>query len=205
MKNWFWVGGIVLVVVVPFFLFKNSSSFEKVDVSKGPIVAFGDSLIYGIGAQEGEGFVAQLSTKIEKPIINMGVPGNTTAEGLARLNTILALNPSLVLVLLGGNDYLRRVPVEQTFANLDTIITEFTKRDIGVVLLGVQGGVLSDPFEKEFQKLAKKHDIPYVPNVLDGIIMKKELMNDMVHPNTAGYTKIADKVYSVLAKVILES
>lgn len=205
MKNWFWIGGVVLAGIAFFFILKNNRSFEKVDVSKGPIVAFGDSLIYGIGAQEGEGFVAQLSTKIEKPIINMGVPGNTTADGLARLNTILALNPSLVLVLLGGNDYLRRVPVEQTFANLDTIVMELTKRDIGVVLLGVQGGVLSDPFEKEFQKLAKKHDIPYVSNVLDGVIMKKELMNDMVHPNKAGYTKIADKVYPVLAKIILGS
>lgn len=205
MKNWFWIGGIVLAGIALFFLLKDSPSFEKVDVSKGSIVAFGDSLVYGIGAQEGEGFVAQLSTKIEKPIINMGVPGNTTAEGLARLNTVLALNPSLVLVLLGGNDYLRRVPAEQTFANIDAIITELTKREIGVVLLGVQGGVLSDPFEKEFERLSKKHDIPYVPNVLDGIIMKKELMNDMVHPNTAGYTKIADKVYSVLAKVILGS
>lgn len=205
MNKWYIFGSIVVVFgFVGLFLLQKDNTADRIDISKGPIVAFGDSLIYGIGAPEGEGFVAQLSERIGYPIINLGIPGNTTKDGLDRLNTVLTLNPSLVIVLLGGNDYLKRVPTDQTFANLDMILSQLRMRNIEVVLLGVQGGVLSDPFEKEFRILAKKYDTPYVSNVLDGVIGKKEYMNDMVHPNTLGYSKIADRVYDVLQKIIPE-
>lgn len=204
--KWLWGSIIVGAIAIAFLIFRQNDTGPKQTIrDTGPIVAFGDSLIYGVGASTDQNFVTKLSTKIGEPIVNLGIPGNTTADGLARLNTVVALNPRIVLVLLGGNDYLKRVPPETTFSNLDTIISELRKRDIGVIVLGVQGGVLSDPFEKEFKALTKKHAVAYVPNVLNGLIGKKDLMSDAVHPNAEGYQRIADIVYPVLEKLILGS
>lgn len=206
MKNkWYILVFLIFIFLIFFFFLRDNKnqSLQKRTMS-GPVVAFGDSLIYGIGAESSDNFISKLSYAVGQPIINLGIPGNTTADGVLRLNTLISLNPSIVIVLLGGNDYLKRVPVQETFSNLDTIVSELKKREIVVVLLGIQGGVLSDPFDKEFKNLAKKYNIDYIPNVLSGIIGNSKLMSDAVHPNADGYQKIFEKVYPTL-KSILES
>lgn len=162
---------------------------------QGPVVAFGDSLVAGVGSTGGGDFVSLIASKIGEPVINMGVPGNTTKDGLARISTVIEKQPRVVLVLLGGNDYLKHVPIEETFANLDAIITKIHESGSMVVLLGVQGGVLSDPFAPKFRELAKKHDLIYVPNIFKGVIGDGSLMADTIHPNNAGYAIIADRIY----------
>ena len=89
------------------------------------IVVFGDSLVAGRGASAGQDFVSVLSRRLGTTIVNAGQSGDTTGAALARLERdVLALNPRIVVVLLGGNDYLRRVPVTQTFSNLDSIVDQ---------------------------------------------------------------------------------
>jgi len=166
------------------------------------IIAFGDSLVAGVGATEGNDFVSVLSRRIGQPVVNLGVSGNTSEDGLARLSELDAHNPKVVLLLLGGNDYLRKVPLEQTFVNLAKIIESLQGRGAIVILLGVRGGLLTDGFEDEFEALAEQYNTAYVPDVLDGLFAHPQYMTDQVHPNDAGYAKIADRIAPVLTPLL---
>jgi len=166
------------------------------------IVAFGDSLVEGVGATMGNDFVSLLSKDLNLPIINLGVSGNTTTDGLARIDAVLAEKPDIVLLLLGGNDFLRRVPAKETFANLAQIIKTLQDSGAVVVLLGVRGGLISDGYESYYAKLAKEYHTAYVPNVLAGLIGNREYMADSIHPNDIGYAKVAKKLLPVLRRVL---
>jgi acyl-CoA thioesterase-1 len=166
------------------------------------IVAFGDSLVEGVGASSQKDFVSLLSAQIGEPIHNLGVAGNTTADGLARIDDLDEYNPRIVILLLGGNDYLRRVPPETTFYNLGKIIEELQSRGAMVLLLGVRGGVLSDNFADQYQDLSEMYETAYVPNVLDGLLGHQEYMYDSIHPNDTGYARIADRIAPVLERLL---
>lgn len=166
------------------------------------VVAFGDSLVYGVGSTQGEDFVSVLESISGERIVNLGVSGNTTEDGLKRIDEVFKENPKVVMVLLGGNDFLRKVPIETTFANLDAIVTKLDEYGTEVIILGVQGGILTDGYKDRFAKLAKDHQSLYVPNVLSGLIGNNSYMSDSVHPNDAGYAKIATKILPVLKKAL---
>ncbi len=183
-------------------------NYFKTTADTGPkkeintIVAYGDSLIKGVGATEGNDFISLVSEKIGKPIINEGTPGETSAQGLARIETIVAHKPDMAIVLFGGNDVLQRVDDATTFSNIRAIIFQLEEKDIEVVLLGVQGGAIGDPYKKEFEKLAKEFKLVYVSNVLDDLFADRRYMSDSVHPNDAGYAIIADRVAKALQPLI---
>lgn len=186
-----------------FFVFRDNGSEILNRDSKGTtIVAFGDSLIKGVGSTDGNDFISLLSQRIGQPIINLGVNGNTTIDGLARINKVLDKDPKIVILLLGGNDYLKKIPIEDTFKNLDLMVKAIQKQGSMVLLLGVRGGLLTDIFADRFEVFAESHKVAFVPNVLDGLIAKNKYMSDAVHPNDAGYKEIADKVEPVLRKLL---
>lgn len=190
--------------VLFFILFRSAA---PTDITNYPgngntIVAFGDSLVAGVGDSEGGGFVGDLEASLGVSIVNRGVSGDTTADGLARLNEVIAENPNVVIVLFGGNDFLQQVPPEETFANLDEMITRLHQAGSMVVLLGVRGGLLRDEYADQYQALAKKHDTAYVSDVLGGLITDRSLMADRVHPNDAGYEVIAKRVEPVLRPLL---
>ncbi len=194
---------ILLALGIGVFIFYNKSPKITNYPSDGKtIVILGDSLVQGVGATKDNDFPALLSKLINEPIINMGVSGNTTADGLARVPEVIAEDPKIVLVLLGGNDYLRKISIEETFRNIDEIISNLQREGAVVVLLGIQGGILADKYEKYFEELAEKRGALYVPNVLEGIIGRPNLMSDAIHPNNLGYQKIAEKIYPILNNVL---
>lgn len=163
------------------------------------IIAFGDSLVAGRGASSGQDFVSVLSKRLGIPIINAGRSGDTTGSALARLDRdVLALNPRIVIVLLGGNDFLRRVPTEETFGNLGTIVDRVRRHGSAVVLVGVSVGLFTDPYRAEYEALAQRTSAGLVPDVLDGIIGHADLMADSIHPNDRGYEIIADRLEPVV-------
>ena len=163
------------------------------------IVVFGDSLVAGRGARAGEDFVSELSRRLGTTIVNAGQSGDTTGAALARLERdVLALNPRIVVVLLGGNDYLRRVPIEQTFSNLDSIVAQIRERGAAVVLVGVAVGLMSDPYDEEYEAVAERRSAGLVPDILGGIIGHSSLMSDSIHPNARGYAMIADRLEPIL-------
>ena len=197
------IGTVIIVFGVWFFFFRSNEPEILNKNSKGTtIVAFGDSLIYGVGSTEGNDFVSLLSQRIGQPIINLGVNGNTTSDGLARISKALDKDPKIVILLLGGNDYLKKVPIEKTFENLDLMVKAIQKQGSMVLLLGVRGGLLADIFADKFEEFAETHKVAFVPNVLDGLIAKNKYMSDAVHPNDAGYKEIADKVEPVLKDLL---
>jgi acyl-CoA thioesterase I len=166
------------------------------------IVAFGDSLVEGVGASPQDNFVALLSKELGKPIINLGKSGDTTKSALARLDEIKKHDPGIVMVLLGGNDALRRVPKTETKENLSAIIEELQNAGAIVILLGVQSGIFGDSYDEMFEELSRKSGTAYVSNVLQGLIGKPEFMYDTIHPNGKGYARIAERVLPVIKELL---
>jgi len=194
------IATLFLIAATAVVIFFKPSKITNYPSQGNAIIMFGDSLTVGIGASEGNSLPELLSKKINQPIINMGMRGETSRDGLMRVKTDTDEHPRVVLVLFGGNDYLQEVPSGETFKNIDAIVTKIQQSGAVVVLLGIQGGILSDPYESEFKKIAKNRGALYVKNVLDGIIGNEDLMFDEVHPNDKGYALIAKKILPVLKK-----
>ena len=159
------------------------------------LVAFGDSLTSGYQMRAGESYPEQLSARIGRPILNRGVSGDSTAEGLARLERdVLGESPRIVIVGLGANDMLRRQPIDPAFANLRAIVDRIQARGALVVLLGVDGPRMYGDWDGRYRQLARETGCVLVPDLLDGIIGDHALMYDQVHPNAQGYAKIAERL-----------
>ncbi len=188
---------VVLALGVLWYYFRTQEDITNYPPKNQTIVAFGDSLVFGQGATKGNDFVSLLGVKLGRVIINLGVSGNTTKDGVLRVDEVLKEYPGIVILLLGGNDYLRKVPEEETRKNLGMLIETFEKNGSVVVLLGVRGGILQDGREEMYEDLSKKYGTVYVPNVLEGIFLKPELMADGIHPNDKGYTIIAKRLFEV--------
>lgn len=201
-RNWILTIISVAVLVVIFFVYKPAPVVKNHPSSGTDIVAFGDSLIEGVGSSVGGGFIKMLSDDLGVPIVNLGVSGDTTFSALGRIGVLDRYRPKVVIILLGGNDFLRRVPQEETFSNLDKIIVYAQERGAAVLLLGVRGGILRDEYEVYFNKLAKERQTAYVSNVLGDIFGRQEFMADPIHPNDAGYKKIKDRVLPILGKLL---
>lgn len=190
---------LALLVVGAFLALRTPDIVGYPPQNGSTVIAFGDSLIEGVGATAGNDLVSLLSRDLGVPIVNAGVSGDTTTMARARFERdVLARDPRTVLILLGGNDFLKRVPREETFENLRAMIGALHDRGTFVVLLGVRGGLVGDSYEKDFAVLADETGILYVPNVLDGILGKPELLADAIHPNDAGYALIAERVLAAV-------
>lgn len=159
------------------------------------IIAFGDSLVEGRGASPGHDFVSLLARRVRTRIINAGRSGDTTRAALDRLQQdVLSRDPKIVIVLLGGNDFLRGVPVEDTFRNLQTIVERIRARGAAVIVVGVSVGLLSDPYADEYRAVARRTSAGLVPDILDGLLGNGQLMADSIHPNDRGYAIIAERI-----------
>lgn len=162
------------------------------------IIAFGDSLVAGYGAPEGEDAFSQLAGLLGTPIENLGRSGDTSGRALLRIEEVLERKPDIVIVLLGGNDALQKLPVSETEKNLGAILERIQDAGAKPVLVGVIGGFPQDTYAPMFERLAKEHGVPLVPNVLSGLLGREEFMSDAIHPNAAGYARIAKRLLPVL-------
>ena len=196
------IGAILVIFGVAIYFFANRENIRNYPPGDGPVVALGDSLVAGTGASEGSDFVSLLSNMIREPIVNLGVSGNTAADGLARIDDVVSRHPRVAIVLLGGNDFLRKISRDETFANLREIVKKLQASGSVVLILGVRSNILIDDAAKYYKDLANETRSAFVPDVLDGILGDSRYMSDSVHPNDAGYARIAQKVYPTLAKII---
>lgn len=192
----------IALVVFGIRFFTRSTPVTNYPSKGTDIIAFGDSLVQGVGATGGNDFVSLLSKKIGEPIINLGHSGDTTADGIARLAELDAYNPKVVILLLGGNDHLRKIPAEDTQKNLAVLIENIQSRGAVVLLLGVRGGLFRDNFDAMFEELKDTYHTAFVSDVLGGLFGKPEYMDDTIHPNNAGYAIIADRIYPVLESLL---
>ena len=165
------------------------------------LLAFGDSLTYGTGANEDESYPAQLARLSGRRVVREGVPGEVSEAGLARLPGVLdEQRPQLLPLCHGGNDFLRRLPKEQAAENLRAMIRLAKSRGIDVLLIGTpEPGFTLTP-AAFYAEIAKEFRIPYEGEVLGKILRDGSLKADQVHPNARGYRLMAERVYELLKK-----
>ena len=177
------------------------------------IVAFGDSLTAGFGADPGESYPDFLQKELDQRgakyrIVNAGVSGDTTTDGLERVQTVVALKPAIVIVEFGGNDGLRGLPVSTTRANLDQIVTVLRKAGVRVVLAGMTlppnyGPEYIHSFEAVYKDLARQYRLPLIPFLLAGVGGNPALMQrDGIHPTGEGNRKVAHNVMETLGPLL---
>ena len=163
------------------------------------ILAYGDSLTYGTGAGAGKSYPDVLSALINRKVINAGVPGETSVQGLARLAATLdEAKPDLLILIHGGNDYLRRQPESALKENLSQMITIASARSIPVVLMSVPKPAIFLKPAKVYRELAEQYQLPLDDVTLSEILADRALKSDQVHPNAAGYRRIAEKLQALL-------
>jgi acyl-CoA thioesterase I len=188
-----------------------SSTNAVTPLPEGPvIVTFGDSLTAGVA---GRSYPDNLQDLLQQHgykyrVDNQGVSGDTTTDGLARIDNVIAAHPSLVVLEFGGNDGLRGVPVESIRKNLEEMISRIQAARIPLVLLGITlppnfGPDYVKPFTAMFPELAKKHKIPIIPFLLLNVYQNPQLMQpDGIHPNGEGNKIVAQDVFKLIAPML---
>jgi len=173
--------------------------------SDAVVLAFGDSVTYGTGASGSDAYPTLLSNNTGWRVINAGVPGDTAREASERIRPLLEEhNPALVIVELGGNDFLRQHPKDQVLGDLRDIL--HSVRDAGAIpvliavpqlsLLRATTGTLSDA--DLYRQLADDMDVMLIEDVLSGVLSDDTLRADPIHPNARGYEQLTEGIIAGL-------
>lgn len=163
------------------------------------VLAFGDSLTFGTGVLPEQSYPVVLQRLIGREVVNGGVPGETSAEGLRRLPIWLdEAEPGLLVLCHGANDLLRSLSEEKAAENLRAMVRMARERGIEVILIAVpKFGLMRSP-PKFYEEIAAEFDIPIEKGILDEIVRNRALKTDSVHPNAEGYRLIAQSVFTLL-------
>lgn len=165
------------------------------------VLAFGDSLTFGTGASPGESYPAQLQTLIGRKVVNAGVPGEISSDGLQRLPALLEeVKPKLLILCHGGNDFLRKLGEAPVAANVRAMIRLAKDKGIDVVLIATPKPGLSISPPDFYAEIAKEFAIPFNDDLLKNILRDNDLKSDLIHPNAKGYAQIADVIAKLLKK-----
>ena len=167
------------------------------------IVAFGDSLTFGTGATTAQSYPSQLSRMIGEEVINLGVPGDTTADALARIEQVIAKNPRIVLLTIGGNDLKNGADKDLAFENIRQMIKQLQEAGALIIIGGIEIPLLDRGFSDAYKTVAKETRSVLLPNVLQGIMGNRKLMSDSIHPNADGYKIMAEKFHEVMKPFLI--
>ena len=192
---------------------EQSSSKPAPEDRRPVIVTFGDSLTAGVVPIN---YPDILQTLLDQNgyhyrVDNQGVSGDTTTDGLARIDNVIAAHPALVLLEFGGNDGLRGIPVEATVQNLEEMIEKLQAAKLPVVLLGITlppnyGPEYVKPFTAMFPTLAKKYRLSLMPFLLIHVYRDGDLMQpDGIHPNGKGNKIVAKDVFDLIRPMLRTS
>jgi len=188
-------------MVVAFIALSGCAKQEIKNIdSKGTgIICFGDSLTFGYGANPGEDYPSALARMTKIPVINVGIDGDTSTEGLKRIETdVLDRTPLLVIIEFGGNDFLRQIPPETTAKNIEEMIVMIQSHGAIAAIADISISVVMGDYNKEYKRLAKKYNTILIPSLLNGILTKPSLKSDFIHPNADGYRIIAQRIYRAI-------
>jgi acyl-CoA thioesterase I len=163
------------------------------------ILAFGDSLTYGTGAEQTESYPAVLEQLIGRRVVNAGIPGEETGEGLSRLPQVLQKEkPALMIICHGGNDLLRLLNQQQAANNLRDMIRLAQKQGIAVVLIAVPTPDMFLSPTHMYREIAKDLAVPLEDEIIFAVLADGSLRSDYIHPNAAGYRHIAKALATLL-------
>jgi lysophospholipase L1-like esterase len=163
------------------------------------VLAFGDSLTFGTGAAEPESYPAQLERLIGRRVVRAGIPGEASAQALARLPTLLdEHSPRLLLLCIGGNDFLRRLGTSQAEHNVREMVRLARSRGVEVLLIGTPepGFAVTPP--SFYAVIAGEFGVPYEEGVIGEVLRNAALKSDPIHPNAQGYRVIAERIAAKL-------
>ncbi len=167
----------------------------------GVILAFGDSITFGTGAAPGQSYPDVLQTSIKRKIVNAGVPGETSEQGLKRLPQALAeTRPKLVILCHGGNDILRRLDPDVTAKNITEMIKLIRKSGAEAVLIGVPKPKLIPATASFYKTISEKMGVPLEEEIILNILSNRDLKSDYIHPNAAGYVRLAVAIETLLKR-----
>lgn len=163
------------------------------------VLAFGDSLTYGTGASRDHSYPAILETLTGLKVVNAGVPGELSKQGLTRLRiTIQQQQPDLIILCHGGNDFLNKLDPATTRDNIQQMIDMARNQQVQVVLISVpEPGLFLNP-SPIYQRLAEDNHIPVENDILASILANNTLKSDYIHPNSRGYRLLAEKIAHLL-------
>ena len=181
--------------------------------SRPVIVCFGDSLTAGYGADPGHSYPDYLQQKLDSRgyhyrVINKGVSGDTTKDGVARLQDVLAAHPSIVVVAFGGNDGLRGLPITATRSNLDHILTTLQAAGVKVALAGITlppdyGEDYIRDFNETFSLAAKKHHLPLLPMLFVHVYdIPGAIQQDGMHATAKGNELVSENIFQLLKPLL---
>lgn len=186
----------------------------EASVSRPKIIAFGDSLTAGFGLAENESYPYLLQERLradgfDYEVVNAGVSGDTSLGGLERADWVMEQeNAAIVILELGANDLLRGMPVDKMKQNLAKIIEKAKAKNIKVLLCGMlapptMGSDYQQNYTNAFPDLATEHKVEYLPFLLEGVAMKRELNQaDGIHPNPAGTKIMMENIYAKLKPML---
>jgi len=157
------------------------------------IVCLGDSITAGVGSGPGEAYPDLLAARLGTEVVNAGVSGETAAGGLARVDQVLAENPWLVIVELGGNDILQRVPPEQTEQALRGILGRLVAARVVPVLVEMDAP-FGGRYQEIYERLGDEYHVPVVEDAVGEILRDRSLKSDTIHPNAAGQKLLAEAI-----------
>jgi acyl-CoA thioesterase I len=177
------------------------------------VMLYGDSLMAGYGLAQNENLVSELTRNFKQSnpsltFINASISGNTSKNGLSRVDWSLGDNPNIVILCLGANDMLRGLDPVLTSNNLDIIITKFKKNNAIVILAGMlspesMGPDYQSAFDSIYPELSKKHSLIFMPFFLEGVALEKGLLlADYKHPNAKGVKVIATNLNPYIIEAI---
>ena len=177
------------------------------------IVCFGDSITAGYGLDYGQSYPAALERLLVQrgyhyEVKNQGVSGNTSKDAVARVRSVIALHPEIVLVEFGGNDGLRGIAPSITRANLDQVLTRLQAAHIQVLLIGITlppnyGADYIKAFDANFRELAAKHNVPLKAMLYEGIYsLPGTIQADGIHPTAKGSELIAEHLLPQLLPLL---
>src|SRR5258708_3527068 len=169
--------------------------------SEAVVLAFGDSLTFGTGATEAESYPAQLERLIGRRVVRAGVPGEVSAQALERLPGALDEHtPRLLLLCIGGNDFLNRLGNQQAESNVRAMVRLARSRGVEVVLIGTPQPGFSVTPPEFYAGIAKEFSLPYEPGIIGEVLRDAALKSDPIHPNARGYRLIAERLAADLRK-----
>ncbi|MEA1989646.1 MAG: arylesterase [Pseudomonadota bacterium] len=191
---------LVLSIVASALLLSSCSQAKLPELQpEDVVVAFGDSLTAGYGVDKTQSYPSVLANITGLKVINAGISGETTAEGLERLPEILETHqPKLVILLEGGNDVLQKVSEPQIKSNLKQMIQLIQQSGAAVLLVGVPEKKLFGSSLELYSELASEHEIPIEGDIVASLMKRLSMKSDYVHFNALGYQAMAQALYEAL-------
>lgn len=188
------------VLVLALFLAACGDSPQLPRLDKDAVIlAFGDSLTYGNGADKNQSYPAVLENLVGRKVVNAGVSGEISEQGLRRLPGLLDQHqPDLLILCHGGNDILRQKDMNEMANNLRAMIGLAGERGIPVVMLGVPRPGLFLSSADIYKDIADATDVLFIEDLIPDILGDKSLKSDTVHPNADGYRRMAEGIYAML-------